>query len=138
MKVTHIKTRVLQAPAENLPVKGMPAGSALREYVTLKSLLASRFEAINAPRLALKKAIAGLGKAHTFGHGTQQFGAADSRTDKMTTSERGTLRKWAWRSLLLVAILAVRLDFCADLVLGGCHPVSQTASRCRIENNLRF
>jgi tetratricopeptide (TPR) repeat protein len=74
--------------------------------VTLKSLLASRFEAINAPRLALKKAIAGLGKAHTFGHGTQQFGAADSRTDKMTTSERGTLRKWAWRSLLLVAILA--------------------------------
>jgi L-alanine-DL-glutamate epimerase-like enolase superfamily enzyme len=36
MKITHITSRVLRTPAENLLVAGMPVGNAAREFVTLE------------------------------------------------------------------------------------------------------
>jgi L-alanine-DL-glutamate epimerase-like enolase superfamily enzyme len=67
MKVTQIKTRVLRAPADNLPVKGIPAGTALREYVTLElgtdqGITGIGITFFGGPlTAALKEAVDGLG-----------------------------------------------------------------------------
>jgi L-alanine-DL-glutamate epimerase-like enolase superfamily enzyme len=67
MKVTHIKTRVIQTPADNPLVVGIPVGNATREFVTLELGTDAGIEGIGLTffggplTMALKEAVDALG-----------------------------------------------------------------------------
>jgi L-alanine-DL-glutamate epimerase-like enolase superfamily enzyme len=67
MKVTQVKTRILQTPADNPLVVGLPATKETREFVTLELLTDAGIEGIGLTffggplTVALKEAVAALG-----------------------------------------------------------------------------
>jgi L-alanine-DL-glutamate epimerase-like enolase superfamily enzyme len=67
MKVTHVKTRLIQTPADNPLVVGLPVGNATREFVTLELGTDAGIEGIGLTffggplTIALKDAVEALG-----------------------------------------------------------------------------
>ena len=67
MKVTHVKTRVIQTPADSPLVVGIPVGDATREFVTLELGTDAGIEGIGLTffggplTVALKEAVDALG-----------------------------------------------------------------------------
>ncbi len=68
MKITHVKTRILQAPADSPLVVGLPPPTTTREYVTVELATDDGVEGIGITffggplTLALKHAVDALGE----------------------------------------------------------------------------